>query len=236
MSSIVRPGGNTPASTAYTPNRATEPPRPSDPTKPRKTRRLPNAPTELTTTNPYYRWVEPITWVDGSNYGATQLNEQIINNFNEVPRLIVMLEEDWNYDDTGAANQNITGLSFPLGANENWYVIGAFVFDWNSTNTVLFTVPDGSFVAGDTSFVDYSGAGNGTDEPFTLYGSTPSDTFGQYGNLTQGYGSDNPFVQIYIMTVIGGTAGTFQPLFSGQSPGPSIVKAGSCLIGMRLSP
>src|SRR4249919_93883 len=63
-------------------------------------------------------WVDPTTWVDGSMYNETVLKRQFVQNFQQIPHLFGVLQEDMVDPDFGASpyfKPVLPELTVPLG-------------------------------------------------------------------------------------------------------------------------
>ena len=173
-----------------------------------------------------YKWRIPLTWQNGVKYGAAELNQAFITNMDEVPGVLVMMEEDFETS-TDSDWNDITPLSYPIGSDETWAFTLVLLYRYSANFRLGFRVPAGADAAG-TTFFDDSG-GNAEVSTFAPSGGVYEASLSTDGD------NDAIVVTIDIVVRNATTIGVFLPTVQPVTVTPTpVVRLGSALIGMRL--
>lgn len=225
MSRVINGTGGTAASTGYTAIQGTT--RAQQTFRPRLGSRRPKNPFVDTPWSPY-KWRVPLTWQDGVKYPASDLNQSFITNMDEVPGVLLMMEEDFPVTED-AVWTDITPLSYPIAANESWALTLVLHF-WGANYFIPgFRVPAGA----DATAAGYF-FGTGAVAEFQQWAPS-SGIYEPIGAFPDGDTDPAAVITIDIVVRNGATQGVFLPTIVPSTPdSATVLRLGSALIGMKL--
>jgi len=193
---------------------------------------------------PPYKFREPFTWQDGAMYDETALKQQFVTNLQEIPHVVGMLEEDMT-DTDGFTGPNyyepvMPGLTVPLGANEIWWF--QEVIRWSGSGVAGtdqerfgWYTPLGCFMQGTGPQFDGSGSAYLQDMNLNQTLETRLEWESGLGLPEHQSGTQHlTWIEFYVTT--GSSVGNLECGFTSITSPGSTVYAGTCLIGMRVSP
>jgi len=225
MSRVVNGTGGTAASTGYTAKTSTIQAVPNVPRPSRLQSRLRRHDVNAVAgTWAPYRWVVPITWQNGANYDAAELNQQWLTNMEEVQHTLAYMVEDFDFPDTGAPYYPFT---YPLASNEAWMMTWPLLLFGSNNFSIAVRVPTEALLAGHVVYWD--SGGNARADAYIASG-------GVYTLVQFADGDNNPPAMLVsdLIVVNGPTPGLIE-LGAQVNSLPAAVKMGTCLLGMRLS-
>jgi hypothetical protein len=177
--------------------------------------------------------------VDGNLYGESDLKQQFVTNFLEIPHVFGVLQED--VVDTESADDPLyspvlTGMTIPLGANEVWYFVQMSRYSSAGVSEFLrfgWYTPLGASVQGVGVSLDANE--NPEAKRISLNATLPTKLEWEAGAIEHQSGVQRlDSMEFYVFTT---TAGNLECGFTTFTDNIAVtVYAGTCIMGMRLSP
>lgn len=194
---------------------------------------------------PPYKWRDPFTWVDGSMYGVDLLTQQFVTNLQEVPHVFGVLQEDM-VDSSGLVVEPyykpvFPELTVPMGSNEIWWFLevirwsGSGVLGTDITRWGWYTPLDAG-IQGTGPTLD--AGGNAYLHNIQVNATLETQIEWESGIALPGHNVGEQrltWMEFYVTT--GAIAGDLECGFSTVTDGiEATVYAGTCLMGMRVTP